>query len=325
MKAFVYQKAHPLNEFALNQQDLPDPKPGPLDLLVRVKAFSCNPVDYKIRQSRHAEDAPVILGWDAAGVVEAVGSEVRDFSVGDEVYYAGDLNRPGSYAELQTVDHRLAAQKPALLDFADAAALPLTALTAYEALLERGVHYTGATKALIIGGAGGVGSIAIQLLKAETQATVIATATRPETIAWVKKMGADRVIGRDLKEGLPGGGPGLDVIFSTTHTADYLAVLPELLRPFGHLMVIDDPATLDIVPFKWKALSVHWEFMFSKSVFGYHLETQGDILRKVAAMVDTGRVKSTRSKTLTANEDNLRSAHQALEQGSAVGKIVMQW
>lgn len=325
MKAFVYQKAHPLNEFALKQHDLPDPKPGPLDLLVRVKAFSCNPVDYKIRQSRNAEDAPVILGWDAAGVVEAIGSEVRDFSVGDEVYYAGDLNRPGSYAELQTVDHRLAAQKPVLLDFADAAALPLTALTAYEALLERGVHYTGATKALIIGGAGGVGSIAIQLLKAETQATVIATATRPETIDWVKKMGADRVIGRDLKGELPGGGPGLDVIFSTTHTADYLAVLPELLRPFGHLMVIDDPATLDIVPFKWKALSVHWEFMFSKSVFGYHLETQGDILRKVAAMVDTGRVKSTRSKTLAANEDNLRNAHQALEQGSAVGKIVMQW
>jgi len=325
MKAFVYQKAHPLTEFALKLQELPDPKPGPLDLLVRVKAFSFNPVDYKIRQSRSSEGSPIILGWDAAGVVEAIGSEVRDFSVGDEVYYAGDLNRPGSYAELQAVDHRLVAQKPALLDFADAAALPLTALTAYEALLERGVHYTGATKALIIGGAGGVGSIAIQLLKAETAATVIATASRPETIAWVKEMGADRVIGRDLKAELPGGAPGLDVIFSTTHTADYLEIIPDLLRPFGHLMVIDDPSSLDIVPFKWKALSVHWEFMFSKSVHGFHLETQGDILRKVAAMVDTHRVKTTRSKTYAANEDNLRSVHQVLEQGTMIGKAVVQW
>ena len=295
-------------------------------MLVRVKAFGFNPVDYKIRQTRDATDTPVILGWDAAGVVEAVGSEVSGFTAGDEVYYAGDLTRPGSYAELQAVDYRLVSLKPRSLEFADAAALPLTSLTAYEALLERGIHYTSESTVLIIGGAGGVGSIAIQLLKALTPAKVITTATRPETIQWVKEMGADHVIGRGLQDELKQLGiEWLDGIFSTTHTADYLPIYPELLRPFGHLAVIDDPPSLDILPFKRKALSVHWEFMFAKSMFGYEPDTQGAILREVAELVDDGRVKSTRSKTFSVSVENLRVAHETLERGTACGKMVMEW
>lgn len=326
MRAFVYDKAHPLTQFAITEQEIAAPTPGPLDLLVRVKASSFNPVDYKIRQSKSAEDSPVVLGWDAAGVVEAVGSEAAGFQVGDAVFYAGDLTRPGSYAELQAVDHRLAALKPASLDFAEAAALPLTSLTAYEALLERGIEYTAESRVLIIGGAGGVGSIAIQLLKALTPAQVIATATRPETIAWAKEMGADLVIGRDLQRELQQKGvERLDVIFSTTHTADYLSAIPDLMRPFGHLAVIDDPASFDILPFKRKALSVHWEFMFSKSMFGYREATQGEILRKVAGLVDAGQVKTTRQRTVTATVENVRAAHEALEAGTSIGKMVMEW
>lgn len=326
MKAFAYQKAHPLTQFAITQQDVATPEFGPIDLLVRVKAFSFNPVDYKIRQSRSGTDGPVVIGWDASGVVEAVGSEVQGFTAGDEVYYAGDLTRPGSYAELQAVDHRLVSLKPVSLSFADAAALPLTALTAHEALLGRGMEYTANSTVLIIGGAGGVGSIAIQLLKALTPATVIATASRPETIAWVQQMGADHVIGRTLKEELKQLGIGeLDVIFSTTHTEDYLPVIPELLRPYGHLAVIDDPKTLDILPLKTRALSVHWEFMFSKSMYGFKPESQGAILKELAALVDAGTIKTTRTQTLTATVENLRTAHETLERGSAFGKLVMEW
>ncbi|MCW2335851.1 zinc-binding alcohol dehydrogenase family protein [Sphingobium sp. B2D3A] len=327
MKAFAYDAAHPLTDFALTLRDLPDPVPGPQDLLVRVVAFALNPVDTKIRQRRGGTaNAPVVLGWDAAGIVEAVGAQVQGFAVGDAVYYAGDLNRPGSYARLQAVDHRLVAHKPASLDFADAAALPLTALTAYEAMLERGIVYDADSRVLIIGGAGGVGSMAIQLLKALTPATVIATASRPETVAFAQLMGADHVIGRDVQPELAALGlHDLHAIFSTTHTDAYLPVIPALLRPFGHLMVIDDPAALDILPFKQKALSVHWEFMFAKSINGFRMAEQQAVLRQVAALVDAGTLVSTRTRTLTASVDTLREAHAALEAGALIGKTVMRW
>lgn len=326
MKAFVYQSAHPMSHFAITLQDIADPVLQPLDILVRVKAFSFNPVDYKIRQSRSGTENPVVLGWDAAGIVEAVGSQVQGFAIGDEVYYAGDLMRNGSYAELQAVDHRLVAHKPAALSFADAAALPLTTLTAYEALLERGIAYGPDSCVLIIGGAGGVGSMAIQLLKALTPATVIATATRPETIDWVTRMGADHVISRDLKAELAARNiAAIDVIFSTTHTAEYLPVIPDLLRPFGHLMVIDDPEVLDIKPFKPKAVSVHWEFMFSKSMFGYQEKTQGSILTQLTQLVAAGKIETTRTQIWDASEDNVRKAHEMLETSTAHGKLVMQW
>ena len=236
------------------------------------------------------------------------------------------MNRAGSYAEKQAVDYRLAARKPASIGFANSAALPLTALTAFEALFERGVDYGADSHVLVIGGAGGVGSIAIQLIKALTPAKVIATASRPETIAWAQAMGADHVVGRAIADELKRiGAPLLDAVFVTTHTQDYLSIIPDLLRPFGHMMVIDDPETLDIRPFKSKSLSVHWEFMLAKSLHGYLPESQGVMLRRLAELVDAGQVRTTRRQSLTASGDNLRAAHAALEAGSAIGKIVVEW
>lgn len=327
MKAFAYQEAHSLENFSIELAEVPEPIVGPLDLLVSVKAFSFNPVDCKIRQSRNGDDGQsVILGWDAAGIVEAMGAGVSGFAVGDEVYYAGDRLRPGSYAELQAVDHRLVARKPASLDFAQAAALPLTALTAFEGL-DRGIVDSDDSHVLIIGGAGGVGSMAIQLLKAMNSRTkVIATATRPETIEFAQRMGADYVIGRDLEKELKRiEMPSLDAIFSTTHTQDYLSIIPDLLRPFGHLIVIDDPSPFDIRHFKTKALSVHWEFMFAKSIYGHAVDSQGGILRNIAALVDAGVIKTTCTSRSVANIESLHAAHVALENGTSVGKMVMEW
>jgi len=327
MKAFTYDAAHPLESFAVRLTERPAPVPRPGDLLVRVKAFSFNPVDTKVRRSRSGTaEAPVILGWDAAGIVEAVGPEARGFAVGDRVYYAGDLTRDGAYAEWQAVDHRLVARAPAGLDFAQAAALPLTALTAWEALFEHGIDHPPGSRALIIGGAGGVGSIAIQLLKALTPAEVIATASRPETVEWCRRLGADRVVGRDLAGDLAAlGGAPLDVVFSTTHTDQYLGAINAALRPFGSLCLIDDPATLDILPFKRKAQSVHWEFMFAKSMHGYRPETQGVILARVAALVEAGTVVSTLNRTLPATDAAMHEAHTIIEAGAAIGKIAMVW
>ncbi|BAK68133.1 putative oxidoreductase [Sphingobium sp. SYK-6] len=329
MRAFGYNRAHDLADFALRLRDMADPVPGPGDLLVSVRAFALNPVDCKIRRTRDGgADAPVILGWDAAGVVEAVGPGVTGFTPGDAVFYAGDITRPGSYATLQTVDHRLVAHKPASLDFADAAALPLTALTAHEAMLERGIAYDAESIVLVIGGAGGVGSMAVQLMKALTPARVIATASRPESVAWARAMGADDVIGRSLADGLAALGlaPGsLHAVFSTTGTDAALPVMPSLLRPFGHVMVIDDPATLDIKPFKQKALSVHWEYMFARAMFGCAPERQGATLARIAALVEAGRIRTTATRQLPATLDNLRAAHAALEAGTGIGKTVMVW
>ncbi len=327
MKAFCYETAHPLEAFNLQLRRLPDPVPGDMELLIDVKAFSLNPVDYKIRRSRNGTpETPVILGWDAAGIVLKTGKNVTGFKEGDAVFYAGDLTRPGSYADRQTVDARLVAKKPENLSFEEAAALPLTSLTAWEALFERGITYTPQTIVLIVGGAGGVGSIAIQLLKAATPATVIATASRPETKDWVKKMGADHVIGRDLEKELVAlGYPEVDVIFATTHTKDYALLYPKILRPFGSLCVIDDPQTLDVVPFKTKAQSLHWELMFAKSMHQFRPESQGHILQKIAHLVQEKRIFSTLTTSLEATVEQLQKGHTLLETGTSLGKLVFSW
>lgn len=326
MKAYSYKTPHQFSDFQIEVSELADPSLKPQDVLVRVKAVSFNPVDYKVRQGRKpAEGKSVILGWDAAGIVEKLGSEAKGFNVGDEVFYAGDLTRDGSYAELQAVDARLIAKKPKSLNFVKAAAVPLTALTAWEALLERSITYTSDTKVLIVGGAGGVGSMAIQLLKAKTPATVIATASRPETIEWCKRMGADHVIGRNIEADLLVLGiDNVDVIFGTTHTDEYIAIYQKILRPFGHLALIDDPKTLDIAPLKSKAINIHWELMFTKSLFDYCQASQGTILSDVAVLIDTGKIKTTLTKVVPTNVDGIREAHQLLECGSAIGKIVME-
>ena len=327
MYAFTYQTAHKLSDFQIKMVNIADPILTDHDVMVNVQAASFNPVDTKVRQSRSAStDRGGILGWDAAGIIEKLGKNVRGFKVGDEVYYAGDVQRDGSYAKLQAVDYRLIARKPRAFDFAQAAALPLTALTAHEALFERGFNYTKDTKVLIIGGAGGVGSIAIQLLKVHTQAKVIATASRSKTIEWVQHMGADHVIGRNLQGELAQFGP-MDIVFCTTHAHEYLPIIPSILKPFGSLILIEmnDPKSFDITSFKSKSLSIHWEFMFTKSMHGHHPEQQGIFLSNLAKLVECGKIKATLGQTMQASVENIRQAHEFLESGATIGKMAIMY
>lgn len=264
------------------------------DLLVKVKAISVNPVDTKVRRNPVAVGNTRILGWDAVGEVVEVGSGVQHFKVGDQVWYAGDLTRDGSNAEYQAVDERIVSLKPQSLSDAEAAALPLTAITAWEMLFDRfNVDLDKFDNILVIGGAGGVGSIAIQLLKAKTNLRVIATASREETKAWVKSLGADYVIDHteDLNTQIKA--LGLDApryIFSTNQTETYLPQISKLIAPQGKFGLIDDPKSLDIGEFKSKSVSVHWEFMFTRSMFNTtDIEQQSQLLHQVAELVDNHR------------------------------------
>jgi NADPH2:quinone reductase len=300
------------------------------DLLVRVKAISVNPVDTKVRRNPVAAGNTRILGWDAVGEVVEVGSGVQHFKVGDQVWYAGDLTRDGSNAEYQAVDERIVSLKPQSLSDAEAAALPLTAITAWEMLFDRfNVDLDKFDNILVIGGAGGVGSIAIQLLKAKTNLKVIATASREETKAWVKSLGADYVIDHteDLNTQIKA--LGLDApryIFSTNQTETYLPQISKLIAPQGKFGLIDDPKSLDIVEFKSKSVSVHWEFMFTRSMFNTtDIEQQSQLLHQVAELVDNHRIKTTLNQTLgKINAKNLKLAHELIETGRAKGKIVLE-
>lgn len=330
MKALGYFKAHDLSEFSIRELDVPDPELKPTDLLVRVKAISVNPVDFKIRSSRNGQqDKPVILGWDAAGIIEKCGSEVTIFKPGDEVYYAGDNTKDGAYAELQSIDHRVVAKKPKNLSFSEAAALPLTTLTAWESLFEQLKIPAEKSEVFIMAGAGGVGSIAIQLLKALTKAHVITTASRPDTVAWTKKMGADLVI--DYHDDIPAALQknniqSVDAIFSATTTQDYISEYAKILRPFGQICILEGPVPLDINPLKQKSLSVHWEFMFTKTMFNYQMESQGKILKKLAELIEAKKIISTANTYLTGfSAENIQSAHTLLESGKSIGKIVIDF
>lgn len=300
------------------------------DLLVKVKAISVNPVDTKVRRNPVAVGNTRILGWDAVGEVVEVGSGVQHFKVGDQVWYAGDLTRDGSNAEYQAVDERIVSLKPQSLSDAEAAALPLTAITAWEMLFDRfNVDLDKFDNILVIGGAGGVGSIAIQLLKAKTNLRVIATASREETKAWVKSLGADYVIDHteDLNTQIKA--LSLDApryIFSTNQTETYLPQISKLIAPQGKFGLIDDPKSLDIVEFKSKSVSVHWEFMFTRSMFNTtDIEQQSQLLHQVAELVDNHRIKTTLNQTLgKINAKNLKLAHELIETGRAKGKIVLE-
>jgi len=324
MKAIAYLDPHLLTASKLEVFEVPRPVVGARDLLVDIRAVSVNPVDTKIRRSRGGQlpDRPVILGWDAVGIVIEMGPDVRGFALGDRVYYAGDIMRPGSNAELQAVDHRIVAHAPTSLDDAQAAALPLTALTAWEALFEKlVVSRSEASDILVVGGAGGVGSIAVQLLKALTPARVHATAGRPESRAWLERLGVHRVVER---AGLLGDESAYDAIFSTTASGEHWAKYARVLRPFGSVCLIDDPGPIDIGAFKMKALSIHWELMFTKARFDWHADSQGEILRQVAALVDNGTLQTTAGTVLHGlTVANVREAHAVLEAGTAVGKIVI--
>lgn len=331
MRAIGYRQSLPIDEpQSLSDIALPDPEPGPRDLLVEVKAISVNPVDVKVRARMAPDEGHRVLGFDAAGIVRAVGDQVTLFKPGDAVFHAGDIDRAGTNAELHLVDERIVGRKPASLDFADAAALPLTAITAWELLFDSFDLAEGdgqGDSLLVIGGAGGVGSILIQLAKQLTRLTVIATASRPETEAWVRRMGADTVI--DHRQPLPAQvaalGPAPRYVAALTATDRHLPAIAELIAPRGEIGVIDDPAQLDILPFKPKALSVHWEFMFTRPLFETaDMIAQHKLLNRVADLVDQGRIRSTANHHGgTINAANLRSAHALQESGRAIGKTVL--
>ncbi|MFF3750609.1 zinc-binding alcohol dehydrogenase family protein [Streptomyces sp. NPDC002018] len=333
MPAVAYRASLPVDDpRSLEDIELPVPEPGPRDLLVRVEAVALNPVDYKIRQNVDPGGEPKVLGWDAAGTVVAVGDEVELFRVGDEVYYAGALDRPGANSRFHAVDERLVGPKPATLGFTEAAALPLTALTAWEGLFDRMGLRTGAleqTGALLVTAAsGGVGSMVVQLTRALTSLTVIGTASRPETVAFARTMGAHQVINHHepLVGQIEAVAPdGIDYIFGTTATDRNITAYAEVLKPFGHIVSIDDYASLDIGVLKRKSVSFHWEFMFTRSMFrtpDRHM--QHHILTQIARLVDQGALRTTAHRDLgPVNAANLREAHRIQESGTAIGKITL--
>jgi zinc-binding alcohol dehydrogenase family protein len=334
MKAVAYRQSLPIDDpGSLLDVVLPDP-PAPTgrDLLVRVGAVSVNPVDTKIRRNVDPAGADKVLGWDAAGTVVAAGPEATLFKPGDAVYYAGAIDRPGSNAELQLVDERIVGRKPATLDAAQAAALPLTTITAWELLFDRlGVARGDQHKTLlVVGAAGGVGSMAVQIARKLTGLTVIGTASRPETQAWVRELGAHHVVDHraGLLEPVRAVAPdGVDYVMSLTHTEQHYEALVELLNPQGKLGLIDDPAMpIDIRAMKRKSISLHWEFMYTRSLFHTaDMLAQHRLLQEVADLVDAGALRGTmREHYGTITAANLRRAHAQLESGSTIGKIVLE-
>ncbi|MCL4152676.1 UNVERIFIED_CONTAM: hypothetical protein GTU68_027405 [Idotea baltica] len=311
--------------------DAAAPNVGTMDLLVEVRAVSVNPVDTKIRGNVGPESGTKIIGYDAAGVVTQVGSDVSKFNVGDEVFYAGDLNRPGTNSELHAVDERIVGKKPESLSFADAAAIPLTAITAWELLFDSLNVREGeghGESLLIIGGAGGVGSILIQLAKQLTGLTVIATASRPDTVEWVEKMGADHVINHheSLVDQVKALGLTPRYVASLTASDQHFTAVIELIKPRGHIALIDDPETLDTKLGKTKALSFSWEFMFTRSMFQTEdIEVQHNLLMRVSAILDSGKLITTATQNLgVINAANLKIAHAQQESGKAIGKTVLE-
>ncbi len=340
MKAIAYQEPLAIDDpRSLQDRELPEPTLGPRDVLIEVRAVSVNPVDTKIR----AHVAPPantwrVLGWDASGIVRAVGSDATLFKPGDKVWYAGDLRRAGSNSELHAVDERLVGHAPSTLDFAQAAAMPLTTLTAWEMLFDRlqlnadhapnARTHEGET-ALVIGAAGGVGSILIQLMRQFTAMNIIATASRPESKQWVQELGAHHVI--DHNQGLTRGLqaqnlPAPDYVISLNQTARYVDEIANVIAPQGRFGLIDDPRSLDIRPFKEKSVSVHWEFMFTRSMFQTQdMDAQHRLLTQVAALIDSQRLRTTMGAHLgRIHAANLRQAHAVVEDGHARGKLVLE-
>ena len=333
MKAVGFKRYLPINnDESFLDVELPKPEATGQDLLVSVKAIAVNPVDTKVRRSKDIEENPPrVIGYDASGVVESVGSDVTLFNVGDEVFYAGDLTRSGSNSEYQLVDERIVGHKPKSLSFAESAALPLTSITAYEAFFDRlGIDPHGANKGesvLIIGAGGGVGSIGIQLAK-KAGLVVIATASRPESAAWVRELGADHVINH--KE------PMVEQVkVAGFECVDHIAIFNdmrhwetcvELIKPQGGIVTIDNTdADMPMATMKTKCASLHWEFMFARSMFQTDdMIEQHNLLNYVSAQIDAGELRTTLSEALSPiNATNLRKAHALVERGDALGKVVL--
>lgn len=340
MKAIAYKKSLPIDQAdSLIDIELPQPIATGRDILVKVNAIAVNPVDYKVRLNMPpAEGEAKVLGWDAVGEVIATGESAQNFKPGDVVYYAGDFTRQGSNAEYQLVDERIVGLKPKSVSDAEAAALPLTTITAYELLFEHlniKQQKAGSTEKskevlLVVGAAGGVGSILVQLAKAITGATIIATASRPSSKEWVTNLGADYVV--DHTQALQPQIEALNIgqvthVASLNGTESYFDTYIELLTPFGKIAMIDDPEnSLDVMKLKMKSLSLHIEFMFARSMFNASdIDEQGKLLNQVAQLIDSGFIKTTLGKDLgNINAANLKLAHKELEIGKSIGKIVLQ-
>lgn len=329
MKAVGYTRSLPISDPAsLEDLELPEPTPEPRDLRVKVHAISVNPVDAKIRMRMAGENGrPRVLGWDVAGVVEAAGERASRFKPGDEVFYAGSLTRPGANAEYHVVDERLVGRKPKTLSFAEAAAMPLTSLTAWELLFDRlGVAEDAAGTLLIVGGAGGVGSMLIQIARQLTRLDVVATASRKASRDWCQTLGAHTVVDHTklAEELAPVGAP--DYVAALTGSDRHFPTLAECLAPQGRIAIIDDPQTLDATLLKRKSASLHWEFMFTRPMFETaDMARQGEILDRVADLVDEGKLRTTMRELLgLIDAKTLRNAHERLESGQTIGKLVLE-
>lgn len=336
MKAVGHYRYLPIQDpESLVDLELPKPSPTGRDLLVKIEAVSVNPVDAKVRAPKErALQSPAVLGYDAAGTVEAVGPEVRDFKPGDNVYYAGDITRPGTNSEYHLVDERIVGSMPKTLDFASSAALPLTTITAWESLFHRmGIDPKGshAGKSLfIVGGAGGVGSIAIQLGKL-AGLKVIATASRDETERWCRQLGADAIV--DHQSDIPTqladfGHDAVDYIANFNNTDAYWHLMGRLIVPQGKIVLIVEPVhPLPIGgPLKDKSATVAWELMFTRAMYRTSdMQAQGKLLTEAAALFDDGKLQSTCKTTLSPiNAENLKRAHAMIESGKTIGKITLQ-
>ena len=331
MKAIGYNQAGPITApDALIEFEAETPELGPRDLLVEVRGISVNPVDVKVRANMGPDKGTKVIGYDAAGVVREVGSDVSKFKVGEEVYYAGDFTRPGTNSELHAVDERIVGKKPKSLGFAEAAGFPLTSITAWEILFDSLGVKEGEGKGeslLVIGGAGGVGSILIQLAKKLTGLAVIATASRPDTTEWVKKMGADHVINHreSLVDQVKAIGIEPRYVASLNGTDGHFPAIVELIKPRGHIALIDDPQSLDINSIKLKALTFSWEFMFTRSMFQTDdIEKQHELLNRVSELIDDGTLISTVTNNLgKVSVETLKEAHVQQESGRVIGKNVL--
>ena len=335
MKAIAFRTSLPITDAdALIDVELPAPHAAGRDLLVEVRAISVNPVDVKVRKNGAPADGEQrVLGWDAAGVVKAVGPDVTLFKPGDEVWYAGSLVRPGTNSELHLVDERIVGHKPRSLDYAQAAALPLTSITAWELLFERlqvsrDKSVTGKSL-LVIGAAGGVGSIMVQLARQLTGLTIIATASRPDTAEWVKQLGAHHVIdhSKPLNEEIARLGlPPVSYVASLNQTDSHWSAIAELVAPQGKVALIDDPSAINVNLLKRKSVSLHWESMFTRSLFQTDdMQKQHQLLNDVAQLVDSGVIKTTLAERFgRINAANLKRAHALLESNRSRGKIVLE-
>jgi zinc-binding alcohol dehydrogenase family protein len=335
MKAVGYKKSLPIDDpEALIDFDAAKPEPRGHDIRVAVKAISANPVDYKVRKRAAPPEGEMkILGYDAAGIVDAVGPEVTLFKVGDEVFYAGSIQRQGTNSEFHLVDERIVGRKPKSLSFAHAAALPLTSITAWELLFDRLGAVPGKSvdqrTLLITGGAGGVGSILIQIARRLTGLTVVATATRPESQKWCLDLGAHAVIdhGKPMKEQIEKlKVPPVALVASLTFTDQHHKAIADLMAPQGKFGLIDDPPEFNVGAFKGKAISIHWESMFTRSSFQTpDMIGQHELLNDVSDLLDKGVLRTTLDQSFGAiNAANLRRAHALLESGKSRGKIVLE-